>query len=267
MPALEDGVRTVAGGESELSAARIEQLEQKARTYRPEDLFAEKVRIARLSRVRQFMFGSLDGLLVPLGVVSGVAGGTANGKIVVIAGVAEAFAGGLSMGAGEYLSGKSESQVQRAAIRDEEEEIDVIPQIELLELELLFEREGMTPADARLVAEKISASRIAWVNTMVEKELGLSAEPAGSHVLDSLYMGLSYMAASVVPLAPYFALPVKTAFLVSVALTIVVLFVIGSVKGRLAKMSLLRSAAEVVAVGVGSAAGGYLLGVLLPHIL
>jgi hypothetical protein len=32
-------------------------------------------------------------------------------------------------------------------------------------------------------------------------------------------------------------------------------------------MSLLRSAAEVVLVGAGSAAGGYLLGVLLPHVL
>jgi predicted membrane protein (TIGR00267 family) len=249
------------------SPERVIELEHKARTYRAEDLFAEKQRIAHLSRIRQFMFGSLDGLLVPLGVVSGVAGGTSNSKIVVIAGVAEAFAGALSMGAGEYLSGKSESQVQQAAIRDEEEEIAVIPDIERYELELIFQNEGLSADDARVVAERIATDRHCWVNTMVEKELGLSAEPAESHLLDSFYMGLSYVIASIVPLAPYVALPVKYAFFVSLALTIVALFVLGAVKGRLAKMSLVRSAAEVVAVGVGSAAGGYLLGVLLPHIL
>jgi len=82
---------------------RAAELAEKARDFDSGQLFAEKAKIARLSRIRQFMFGSLDGLLVPLGVVSGVAGGTANTKIVIVAGVAEALAGALSMGAGEYL--------------------------------------------------------------------------------------------------------------------------------------------------------------------
>jgi vacuolar iron transporter family protein len=252
---------------SSMSAERLGEIKQRGNVFTPGSLFDEKERIARRSRVRQFMFGSLDGLLVPLGVVSGVAGGTANSKIVVIAGVAEAFAGALSMGAGEYITAKSESQVQQAAIRSEQEEIEVIPEVERHELELLFEREGLKAEDARLVAEKLTTSHTAWVNTMVEKELGLSAEPAQSHIADSLYMGFSYIVASIVPLAPYLLLPVKRAFFVSVALTIAVLFLIGAVKGRLASMSLLRSAAEVVLVGAGSAAGGYLLGVLLPHVL
>ena len=62
-----------------------------------EHLFDEKNRIERLNRIRQLVFGSLDGLLVPLGVVSAVAGGTSNSKAVIVAGIAEAFAGALSM--------------------------------------------------------------------------------------------------------------------------------------------------------------------------
>src|SRR4051794_33158876 len=54
-------------------------------------LFAERTRIEQLGRIRQLVFGSLDGLLVPLGVVSAVAGGTGNAKAVIVAGVAEAF--------------------------------------------------------------------------------------------------------------------------------------------------------------------------------
>jgi VIT1/CCC1 family predicted Fe2+/Mn2+ transporter len=246
---------------------RRSELEEKRRTFTPEHLFDEKARIAHLSRVRQFMFGSLDGLLVPLGVVSGVAGGTANSKIVIIAGVAEAFAGALSMGAGEYLSGKSEAQVQQAAISDETEEIAAIPDIERREIALLFEHEGLAADDAQIVADKVTTSERCWVNTMVEKELGLSAEPQGSLFKDSLAMGFSYMVASLVPLGPYFFLKVRPAFALSVALTVAVLFVIGAVKGRLARMSFLRSAVEVVLVGTASAAGGYALGVLIPHLI
>lgn len=254
-------------GEPLLPPARRAELEEKRRAFGPEHLFDEKERIAHLSRVRQFMFGSLDGLLVPLGVVSGVAGGTGNSKIVVIAGVAEAFAGALSMGAGEYLSSKSEMQVQQAAIREEVQEMAAIPDIERREIALLFEHEGLTPDDAQVVADKVTASDRSWLNTMVEKELGLSAEPQGSLFKDAVAMGLSYMVASLVPLGPYFFLKVRPAFVLSVALTVAVLFVIGAVKGKLAKMNLLLSAVEVVLVGTASAAGGYALGVLIPHLI
>ena len=171
-----------AARDIELPPARRRELAEKRRDFDPDKLFAEKERIAGRGRIRQFMFGSLDGLLVPLGVVSGVAGGTSNSKIVVVAGVAEAFAGALSMGAGEYLSGKSETQVHQAAIRDEDEEIAAIPDIERLEIELLFEREGLSHDDAAIVADKVTTSHRSWINTMVEKELGLSAEPEGNAV-------------------------------------------------------------------------------------
>jgi VIT1/CCC1 family predicted Fe2+/Mn2+ transporter len=72
-------------------------------------LFAEKDRIERLGRIRELVFGSLDGLLVPLGVVSGVAGGTGSSKAVLVAGLAESFAGALSMGAGEFIAARSEA--------------------------------------------------------------------------------------------------------------------------------------------------------------
>jgi len=61
-----------------------------AATQEETTLFAEKDRIDRLSRIRELVFGSLDGLLVPLGVVSGVAGGTGSSKAVLVAGLAEA---------------------------------------------------------------------------------------------------------------------------------------------------------------------------------
>ncbi len=88
-----------------------------------EQLYGEKARIARLIRIRQLVFGALDGLLVLVGVVSAVAGGTGNTNAVIIAGLAEAFAGALSMGAGEFISGRSEAQVQKTEVEKELREI------------------------------------------------------------------------------------------------------------------------------------------------
>src|SRR4029077_336253 len=98
-----------------------------------EHLFEEKDRIEGLNRIRQLVFGSLDGLLVPLGVVSAVAGGTGSSTAVIVAGVAEAFAGALSMGAGEFIAGRSEAQVQRSEIEKERQEIERDPEFEKAE--------------------------------------------------------------------------------------------------------------------------------------
>src|SRR5919205_4255430 len=97
-------------------------------------LFAERDRIQRLERIRQLVFGSLDGLLVPLGVISGVAGGVGDSRAVIVAGIAEAFAGALSMGAGEFIAGRSEAQVHQTEVRKELEEMEHAPEYEKREL-------------------------------------------------------------------------------------------------------------------------------------
>ena len=142
-----------------------------------EKILGEKRRVEKRGRIRQFVFGSMDGLLVPLGVVSGVAGGTGSTKAVVVAGIAEAFAGALSMGAGEFLSGRAEAQVQQAEIREENLSIRDNPHDELNEMVLLLENEGVEKPDARIIAEKLHTSSIAFSRTMIQKELGLDPEP------------------------------------------------------------------------------------------
>src|SRR6202158_3131305 len=94
----------------------------------------ERDRIDRLSRVRELVFGSLDGLIVPLGVVSGVAGGVGDSRAVIVAGIAEAFAGALSMGAGEFIAGRAEAQVQQTEVQKELAEMRDAPRYEFDEL-------------------------------------------------------------------------------------------------------------------------------------
>jgi predicted membrane protein (TIGR00267 family) len=76
----------------------------------------------------------------------------------------------------------------------------------------------------------------------------------------------SYLVAAVIPLASYFFLSIHAAFLVSLGVTLLALISIGVYKGKLAKLDLVQSVAEVVAVGAVSGIGGYLLGAVLPQV-
>jgi VIT1/CCC1 family predicted Fe2+/Mn2+ transporter len=102
---------------------------------------------------------------------------------------------------------------------------------------------------------------------MVGKELGISTlEPETVRLPEALTMGASYLVGSIFPLIAYFFLPVPIALPVSLVLTFVALVIVGTIKGKLASMNLWTSIAEIVAVGVLSAGGGYLLGTWLPHL-
>jgi VIT1/CCC1 family predicted Fe2+/Mn2+ transporter len=231
-------------------------------------LFAERARIERLSRVRELVFGSLDGLIVPLGVVSGVAGGVGDSRVVIVAGIAEAFAGALSMGAGEFIAGRSEAQVQLTEIRRELHEMEAAPEFEKRELMQIYEHDGVKPQDARLVVETLAKYPRAYQTAMVGKELGIATlEPDTVKVPEALTMGASYLVGSIFPLIAYFFLPVPQALPVSLVLTFFALVVVGLIKGKLASMNLFVSVIEIVIVGLVSAGGGYLLGTVIPRML
>lgn len=226
----------------------------------------ERARIERLNRVRQLVFGSLDGLLVPLGVVSAVAAGTHNTTAVIVAGIAEAFAGALSMGAGEFISSRSESQTQITQIARERLQVQQRPGDELREMVEMFKRDGVSATDAEAIATLLARYPGAFETTMVEKELGLPMEPRTIRLPEALTMALSYLAGSIFPLIAYPFFPVSQALPISIALTALALVIVGVIKGKLAGLRLLWSVLEVVTVGVLSAGGGYLLGVIIPRL-
>ena len=149
-------------------------------------------------------FGSLDGLIVTLGVVSGVAGGTGSSQAVIIAGIAEAFAGALSMGAGEFISARSEAQVQRSEVQHEIDEMANAPEYEKRELAQIYQLDGMSPEDARLLVETLAATPKAYQTAMVGKELGIATlDPETVKIPEALTIAVSYLVGSFFPLIAY----------------------------------------------------------------
>ncbi|HEY7473381.1 MAG TPA: VIT1/CCC1 transporter family protein [Vicinamibacterales bacterium] len=71
--------------------------------------------------VRELIYGSNDGIITTFAVVAGVAGGNLAAPVVLICGVANLFADGLSMAVGNYLSIRAHESVLEAQGLPQEE--------------------------------------------------------------------------------------------------------------------------------------------------
>ena len=231
-----------------------------------EHTLAERRRLSRLTRIRELVLGFQDGLLVPLGVVTGLAGASVGTTAVIVGGVAEAAAGALAMGTGAYLSSQAENQLIESEIADQRAEAIDHPELERLELQVLFEEEGLSEADARTASVAIGRHRETLVKTKIEKELGLPFYDTATARGDAVVVGVSYAVAAVIPLWPYFFFGLHLALGLSLLSTGIALFALGTLKGRVARVSLVRSGLQVLAIGGLSAAIGYAIGHLGPRL-
>ncbi len=240
------------------TAARAE-----AERHIQEHALGEAARIGRLSRIREFVLGTQDGLLVPLGVVTGMAAAHPARSLIVVAGLAEAVAGAISMGGGSYLASEAEEQLYVSEIAAEGREIDEFPERETDELALVLEREGLSREQAETVARGLASNPNVFLRTKVQKELGLSPDTGGAALGDAIVVGATYLAAAIVPLWPYFFFSLHVALAISLGCTLLALFAVGVAKGRITRLSLVRSGLQVMIVGSVSAGVGFAIGHLV----
>src|SRR3984893_1051441 len=160
----------------EVRSTDQETARDEATRHIQEHSLGEAARISRLSRIREFVLGAQDGLLVPPGGATGMASAHPALSLIVVAGLAEAVAGAISMGGGSYLASEAEEQLYASEIAAEGREIDEFPERETAELALVLEREGLSRPRALAVARGLASSPNVFLRTKVEKELGLSAD-------------------------------------------------------------------------------------------
>ena len=227
----------------------------------------ERWRVARLGRLREVVFGAQDGLLSTVALVTGVAVAVENQTTVLVAGLAAALPGMLSMATGAFLGSRAEQDVQRAEIAREAQELENNPAEELAELVVLYQREGKTYQEARHLADEIAQDKELWLRTLVEKELGISPDETSSPVKDALTMGIAFILAAIIPILPHFFLEGGAAIGISIAAALTGLFILGVGKGRLVQRSPLLQGLEILAIGAVSAGIGFGLGDLIPRLI
>ena len=224
------------------------------------ELVNEPKRIERLSSIREVVFGAQDGLMSTFAVVAGLAAANAPHLVVMLAGLLSAAAGVLSMSIGTFLSSRAQRQVYEAELARERQEIRDHPGEEIAELIASLTARGMSRADAVEVGRRIARHPELLLATLGIFELGLAPQRLGTPVRDAFVMAAAFGASALVPVVPFVLPHAMLALGIAGGLTLIALFGVGAVKGRLAHVSTMRSGFEVVALGLASGVIGFGLG-------
>src|SRR3990170_7784580 len=107
------------------------------------------------------------------------------------------------------------------------------------------------------IVDTITASKDVWVAVMMAEEHQLSPANRRSALRSALIVGFSAIVGSLIPLAPFIVLPVGAGIWTSIAVSALVLFVVGVYKARITVGHPGRSGLEMALIGTLSALVGY----------
>ncbi len=212
--------------------------------------------------IGQAIYGANDGLGSVFGIVSGVAGATAGGPAVLIAGLAGMMASALSMGSGAYLATKSEREVQEAEISRERKELEQHPEEEEEELSLFYQLKGVPESEAQSLAAHLVSQPDQALKTLASEELGLSEQTFPNPWTAAISASLSTAFGAFIPIIPFFFTKGYPAVIASFIISTSAHFIIGAAKTVVTGLSPWRSGLEMTVIGLGEALITYILGLL-----
>ncbi|MFB2554443.1 VIT1/CCC1 transporter family protein [Herbiconiux liangxiaofengii] len=238
---------------------------------------------------RAAVFGANDGLVSNLALVLGIGATGVPATVVLATGVAGLLAGALSMGAGEFVSVRSQRELLAASTPDPDAHT-AVPKLDVdaNELALVYRARGLSAADAAAKAADVfgglstttSAIRIQRVGDAgvtapeitgdVASGSAASGAPGASDD-EHEEIGTAWQAAlssfcffasgAVIPVLPYlFGLSGLWAVVIASALVGLALLGTGAVVGLLSGGPPIKRALRQLAIGFGAAAVTYLLG-------
>jgi len=185
-------------------------------------------------------------------------------RTILVAGLAFAVAGGISMFFSSYLSRRSEIDSLKVDIKREKMEIETEPEEERRELEGLLGTEGYTEEEIAVIMNRLTKNKDMWLKAQLRHELHLHTEELSSSPLRrSIPVGAAFFVLALPSLVPYvFRIARIDALLASAALSLVSLFALGSKVYTLRHFSL-RGGTESAAIGAVAASLLYALGLLI----
>lgn len=220
------------------------------------------------TRLREFIgsivLGGNDGIVTTFAVVAGTVGAQLPASVIIILGLANLLADGVSMGAGTYLSVKSDRDKFRKLRREELEEIEKEPAMEREEILRAYQAKGFSGETLERIVETITADKNLWVKTMLAEEHGVHEETTDSPLQTALSTFLSFILFGSIPLMPYlFSIALQEQFLSAIIATFAALVLLGITRSYVTKERWFRGPLEIVSVGAVCAVIAYGVGALL----
>ena len=214
--------------------------------------------------IRDVIFGANDGLVSILALVAGVYGAITESHVILVAGAAGAIAGAISMGAGAYLSAKSEKEVTEKESDRKGLKRKGTPEEEKERLIRFYQARGFKRRDAEAVADRVAQQLESRESYTIGEEVGLTSEESWPPTKAALFTGLSFAVVSLIPILPFAFMEVTSAVIMAVIASIATLFGVGASKAVFTRKSWLRSGLEMMAIGTLAAAATYAIGLAIP---
>jgi VIT1/CCC1 family predicted Fe2+/Mn2+ transporter/rubrerythrin len=206
------------------------------------------------------IYGANDGLAAVFGLVAGFSGATGGSHLVLTAGLFGAIGSALSMATGAYLAERSIAEVAAANLAREREEVLSHPEEEKEELSLFYQLKGLTPAEAKMVVERIAEDPEKLFAAIAIEEFGSADAERGDAVQAALAGGISTAVGAMVPVIPFFFLSGTAGVIVAASVSLVAHFAVGAAKSLFTLRTAWSAGLEMTAAGAIVGGVTYLLG-------
>lgn len=208
--------------------------------------------------VPEFVYGGIDGAVTTFAVVAAASGAELGAGVILILGISNMLADGLSMSIGSFLSTKTDQERYNRVEAEEYEETDKFPEDETEEIRRIYADKGFEGEVLESVVTHIISDKDLWVSEMMIGEHGMMRDDKNPSA-NALMTFVSFCLLGFIPISPYvYALVTKTdlpnAFAIACVSTGVAFAIVGYLKGLVSHTHKLRAVAETLLLG-GIAAG------------
>lgn len=216
----------------------------------------------RSQYLRDIILGVNDGLVSIFLLVVGVVGGGFTSQQVLLAGLAGAFAGAVSMAAGEYMATKSQEEVIDGELALEREHFKYYRDQELDELREFLSERGLTTSAIEAVVANAGEDDEVLMELMKSFEFGVIDHGRRNPFLAMAMSGLLFLLGAAPSLIPFtFIDDPDSALVLAAVLAVVALFAVGVAKTQMTRGRPLVSGIENVGVAAVGAVVSYLIGI------
>jgi VIT1/CCC1 family predicted Fe2+/Mn2+ transporter len=184
-----------------------------------------------------------DGLVSTASLMIGVVSAQKN-DFVVTAGLAGIAAGAMSMAVGEYVSVRSQNDIEESDKQLEIEHLAIDPQGELEELTQIYQERGISRATAEKVAQELHAHDA--LGAHLRDELGQHDSTKARPMQAALASAVSFTAGGAIPLLGALAPSLGQKAFSIVVITFIGLIIAGIISAKTAGSSMIRTTGRIV---------------------
>ena len=214
-----------------------------------EDVYQRNLhhRTHRAGWLRAAVLGANDGLVSTASLMIGVAAARSEQSFLVTAGAAGIAAGAMSMAVGEYVSVRSQNDIEESDRLLEIEHLALDPEGELEELIEIYINRGLSRELATEVAKTMHAKDP--LEAHLRDELGQHPHTKARPVQAAIASALSFTAGGLIPFAGAFAPSAGKAAWSIIAFTIAGLVATGIISAKTAGSKILTPTLRVIGGG------------------